>query len=59
MASYGVKSGVEPKISIEEKELFDELIPQIQADPKQAVLTLTGAITPDSSAALDFTLANL
>lgn len=59
MASYGVKSGVEPKISIEEKELFDELIPQIQADPKQAILTLTGAITPDSSAALDFTLANL
>ena len=33
MASYGVKSEVEPKINAEEKELFDELIPQIQATP--------------------------
>ncbi|MAE30929.1 MAG: hypothetical protein CMO43_04945 [Verrucomicrobiales bacterium] len=59
MASYGVKSEVEPKIIAEEKELFDELIPQIQADPGQAILTLIEAITPESSAALDFTLANL
>ncbi|MED5381783.1 MAG: tetratricopeptide repeat protein, partial [Verrucomicrobiota bacterium] len=59
MASYGVKSEVEPKITAEEKELFDELIPQIQADPRQAILTLIEAITPESSAALDFTLANL
>ena len=59
MASYGVKSEVEPKINADEKELFDELIPQIQADPTQAVVMLIEAITPESSAALDFTLANL
>ncbi|SVC99291.1 uncharacterized protein METZ01_LOCUS352145, partial [marine metagenome] len=40
MASYGVKSDVEPKINADEKELFDELIPQIQADPKQAIVML-------------------
>ena len=59
MASYGVKSEVEPKINAEEKELFDELIPQIQADPTQAIVMLIEAITLESSAALDFTLANL
>ena len=59
MASYGVKSDVEPKINADEKELFDELIPQIQADPKQAIVMLSEAIKPESSAALDFTLANL
>ena len=59
MASYGVKSEVEPKINAEEKELFDELIPQIQADPTQAIVMLIEAITPESSAALNFTLANL
>ena len=59
MASYGVKSEVEPKINAEEKELFDKLIPQIQADPTQAIVMLIEAITPESSAALDFTLANL
>ncbi len=59
MASYGVKSEVEPKIDADEKELFDELIPQIQADPKQAIVMLTEAITAETSAALEFTLANL
>ena len=59
MASYGVKSDVEPKITADEKELFDELIPQIQADPKQAVVMRSEAIKPESRAALDFTLANL
>ena len=59
MATYGVKSEVEPKITADEKELFDELIPQIQANPTQAIATLTQAITPESSAALEFTLGNL
>ena len=59
MASYGVKSEVEPRIDADEKELFDELIAQIQTDPNQAITMLIKAITPESSAALDFTLANL
>jgi tetratricopeptide (TPR) repeat protein len=59
MASYGVKSDVEPKINADEKELFDELIPQIKDDPKHAIVMLAEAITSETSAALEFTLANL
>ena len=59
MATYGVKSEVEPKINADEKELFEKLIPEIQANPNQAIATLSAAITPETSAALDFTLGNL
>ena len=59
MATYGVKSEVEPKINADEKELFVKLIPEIQTNPNQAIATLSAAITPETSAALDFTLGNL
>ena len=59
MATYGVKSEVEPKISADENDLFKELIPLIQSSPNQAIVKLTEAITPESSAALEFTLGNL
>ena len=59
MATYGVKSEVEPKISADENDLFKELIPLIQSNPNQAIVKLTEAITPESSAALEFTLGNL
>ena len=59
MASYGVKSEVEPKISTEEKQLFDKLILEVKQSPERAILTLSGKISSESSAALDFTLGNL
>ena len=59
MATYGVKSEVEPKISADENDLFKELIPLIQSDPNQAIVKLKESITPESSAALEFTLGNL
>ena len=59
MATYGVKSEVEPKISADENDLFKELIPLIQSNPNQAIVKLKESITPESSAALEFTLGNL
>ena len=61
LASYGVNPATEPKLSTEEQVLFKNLIEQLKIEGGRAAATqmLTSAIKPDSSAALDFTLANL
>jgi tetratricopeptide (TPR) repeat protein len=61
LASYGVNPQVEPKLSTEEQVLFKTILEQLKLDGGRAVATqtLTAAIKPESSAALDFTLANL
>ncbi len=59
MGSYGVQSETEPTISVEEKELFDQLIKTAAEDTSAAITLLTEALTTESSAALDFTLGNL
>jgi len=57
--SYGFLAAVEPRIGPEEVELFKLLAPEIGANPAAAIARLEKAITPASSAALDFTLGNL
>ncbi len=59
LGSYGFLPDVEPRISADEQKLFKELIDLIQSNPEAAANKLKAAIKPDSSAALDFTLANL
>ena len=60
LGTYGVIGPVEPKISTEEQVVLKNLIEILKTGDKQlAVNTLLPAITPESSAALDFTLANL
>ncbi len=59
LGSYGFLTDVEPRISADEQKLFKELIDLIQSNPEAAANKLKAAIKPDSSAALDFTLANL
>lgn len=59
MGSYGFDTDVEPRITAEEGKLFKDLVDQIQSNPSAAVATLRKSITADSSAALDFTLANI
>ncbi len=49
----------EPTITKEEKLLFEELIALIKTDKSVAIEKLSSKITPDSSAALNFTLGNL
>ena len=59
MGSYGVDTGLNPSITSEDKELFQELVPLIQADPNQAINFLRTKITRESNAALDYTMGNL
>ena len=59
LGSYGVHTRVEPEISREEGEFFSELVDIIPVNPRRAIESLRQKITPDSSAALDYTLASL
>ncbi|MCL4178191.1 MAG: tetratricopeptide repeat protein [Verrucomicrobia bacterium] len=59
LGSYGVLSEREPKITAEEQKLFTALIPLVRTDKPSAVALLQRSIVAESSAALDFTLANL
>lgn len=60
LGTYGVIGPVEPKISTEEQVVLKNLIEILKTGDKQlAVATLTPEVTPESSSALDFTLANL
>lgn len=59
LGSYGVNTRLEPDISREEATLFNELADLISSDPVAATARLRGAITAESSAALDYTLASL
>ncbi|MEN8662243.1 MAG: tetratricopeptide repeat protein [Lentimonas sp.] len=58
-ASYGVLSAYEPEISDPEKEALRGLLQVIKNNPSGAITALEGQITPKSSAAFDFILANL
>lgn len=49
----------EPKISEDEVELFQELLELIKVQPAAAAARLESAITPNSSAALNYVLGNL
>lgn len=57
--TYGFDTAVNPGINQVEKAVFDKLVPLIQSQPSQAIAALKAAITPATSAALDFTLGNL
>ncbi len=60
LGTYGVIGPVEPKISTEEQVVLKELIEILKTGDKQlAIDTLLPEVTPDASAALDFTLGNL
>lgn len=60
LGTYGVLGPVEPKISPEEQVVLKELIEILKTGNKElAIQTLTPSVTPDCSAALDFTLGNL
>jgi len=57
--TYGFDTDVNPGINAAEKAVFEKLVPLIQSQPAQAIATLKAAITPASSAALDYTLGNI
>lgn len=57
--TYAFDTEKTPSINSEEKALFETLTPLISNNPKEAIATLVATITPESSGALDYTLANL
>ena len=59
LGSYGFLSGAEPDIRPSELELLREVIELIKVNPRAAQAMLAQQTGPDSSAALDFILANL
>ncbi|MDP0495982.1 MAG: tetratricopeptide repeat protein [Verrucomicrobiota bacterium JB024] len=59
LGSYGVNPQVEPEVTDDEVKLFRKLVDLIQTDPQAAALRLSQEIDEDSSAALNFVLANL
>lgn len=59
LGSYGFLSGAEPQVGAGELELLREVIDLMKVNPRAAAARLQGETGPDSSAALDFILANL
>jgi len=59
LGSYGFLSGVEPEIANTELELLREIIELMKANPQAAMTRLRAEVGANSSAAIDFILANL
>ncbi len=59
LGSYGFLSGAEPQIATTELEMLREVIELMKANPRAAAAMLQQQVNDDSSAALDFILANL
>jgi tetratricopeptide (TPR) repeat protein len=59
LGSYGFLSGAEPQIRPDELELLREVLEVMRANPRAAAAMLEPQIGQDSSAALDFVIANL
>lgn len=59
LGSYGVLSGLEPEIKETEREVLREVLDLMGENPEAAAARLQSQMTADSSASLDFILANL
>lgn len=59
LGSYGFLSGAEPDVRPDELEMLREVIDLLKANPRAAATVLSAQVKEDSSAALDFVLANI
>ena len=59
LGSYGFLSGAEPQIAPGELAVLREVIDLMKVNPRAAATMLEQKVTPESSAAFDFILANL
>ena len=59
LGSYGFLSGAEPQVQPAELESLREVLELMKANPRAATVSLQQQVSPESSAALDFILANL
>jgi tetratricopeptide (TPR) repeat protein len=58
MGTFGTDTAKSPSINKEEAEVFRAVSDIAESNPRQAVQLLRQAITPESSGAMDFALAN-
>src|SRR5690606_30484029 len=59
IGSYGFDTTATPSITSEEKALFEQVAPLMQAKPLEAAAIIEAALKPESSGALDYTLGNI
>jgi len=59
VGSYAFDMEINPKITSEESELLKSVADIMNADPAQAARLLDASITPETSAALDYTVGSL
>jgi len=59
LGSYAIRSQTEPKVDQEDVETFKDIEPLIASEPSAAIARLEESITGESSANLNFILANL
>ncbi len=57
--SYGVRSEVEPRISVEERDFLEGIAPLMESQEREAIRRLNEFTTSQSSAALDYLQGNL
>jgi tetratricopeptide (TPR) repeat protein len=59
IATYGVHSEVEPRVTPEERDLLQKIFPLMSTDLSAARRQVEKAVKPDASALFDFTLGNI
>jgi tetratricopeptide (TPR) repeat protein len=59
MGSYGVLAEREPKLTPQEREALEKVVPLLGTDLTAAAAALAALVKPDASALFDFTLGNV
>ena len=59
LASYGVNTEIEPKLSSKDRPLYEAVAPYLETDPRYAIEKVEAQLNNNSSPAFDFLLGNL
>ncbi len=59
LGSYGINEAIEPKLTSQDKTLYEQVAPLIGPQPQQAIELILPKIKPDSNSAFSFLLGNL
>ena len=59
LGSYGINAAIEPRLQIEDREIYDAVLPHLSANPEKAIRILIDWIEPESNAAFNFLLGSL
>ncbi|MBC2605427.1 tetratricopeptide repeat protein [Pelagicoccus albus] len=59
LGTYGVNTDINPKVTSDEAEILQGVADLMESNPSQAITTLSEAITPETSAAFEYTIGSL